>query len=107
MLRSAKVACIILIHIDDILIVGARKTTLDELIPALQAKYTISIEIMSGPGDEVTFLKRTHQLLDNGRMVIRIHPWNSFASCCVCQSVCKTSVHQATVRLRLLTTLRS
>ena len=44
------------------------------MIPALQAKYAISIEIMSGPGDEVTFLKRTHQLLDNGRMVIRIHP---------------------------------
>ena len=29
---------------------------------------------MSGPGDEVTFLKKTHQLLDDGRMVIHIHP---------------------------------
>ena len=74
MLRSAKGDCIMLIHIDDLLIVGSRKTILDDLIPALQAKYTVSVEIMSGPGDEVTFLKRTHQLLDNGRMVIRIHP---------------------------------
>ena len=34
----------------------------------MQEKYIVSIEIMSGPGDNVTFLKRTHQLLDNGRM---------------------------------------
>ena len=74
MLRSEKGDCIMLIHIDDLLIVGSRRTILDDLIPALQAKYTVSVEIMSGPGDEVTFLKRTHQLLDNGRMVIRIHP---------------------------------
>ena len=72
MLRSAKGDCLMLVHIDDILIVGARKTVLEEL-PSLQAKYTVSIEIMCGPGDEVTFLKKTHQLLEDGRMVIRIH----------------------------------
>ena len=74
MLRSAKGDCLMLVHIDDILIVGSRKTVLEELIPSLEAKYTISIEIMSGPGDEVTFLKKTHQLLSDGRMIIRIHP---------------------------------
>ena len=74
MLRSAKGDCLMLVHIDDILIVGSRKTVLEELIPSLQAKYTVSIEIMSGPGDEVTFLKKTHQLLEDGRMIIRIHP---------------------------------
>ena len=58
MLRSSKGDCLMLVHIDDILIVGARTTVLEELIPSLQAKYTISIEIMSGPGDEVTFLKK-------------------------------------------------
>ena len=63
-----------LVHIDDILVVGARKTVLEEFISALQEKYTVSIEIMSGPGDKVTFLKRAHQLLDNGRMLIHIHP---------------------------------
>ena len=74
MLRSAKGDCLMLVHIDDILIVGSRKTVLEELIPSMQAKYTISIEIMSGPGDEVTFLKKTHQLMSDGRMIIRIHP---------------------------------
>ena len=74
MLRSAKGDCLMLVHIDDILIVGSRKTVLEGLIPSLQAKYTVSIEIMSGPGDEVAFLKKTHQLLADGRMIIRIHP---------------------------------
>ena len=45
--------CIMLIHIDALLIVGSRKTILDELIPALQAKYTVSVEIMSAAGDEL------------------------------------------------------
>ena len=30
-------------------------------------------EIMSNVGDELTFLKRTHQLLESGRMVVKIH----------------------------------
>ena len=29
---------------------------------------------MSAAGDELTFLKKTHQFLDNGRMIIKIHP---------------------------------
>ena len=28
---------------------------------------------MSKPGDEITFVKRTHELLEDGRMVIRVH----------------------------------
>ena len=92
-----------LVHIDDILIVGSRKTVLEELIPSLQAKYTVSIEIMSGPGDEVTFLKKTHQLLSDGRMIIRI----SFASCLIYQNVCKTRDLLATVKLKLPTPLKS
>ena len=50
MFRSEKGDCIMLIHIDDLLIVGSRKTILDDLIRALQAKYAISVEIMSACG---------------------------------------------------------
>ena len=32
-----------LVHIDDILVFGTRKTSLEELIPALQEKYTVFI----------------------------------------------------------------
>ena len=44
---------------------------LEELIPALQEKYTVSIEIMSGPGDVP---EEDTSTLGHGRMVIRIHP---------------------------------
>ena len=42
MLGAEKGDCIMLIHIDDLLIIGSRKTILDDLIPALQSKYTVS-----------------------------------------------------------------
>ena len=74
MLPSETGDCNMLIHIDALLIVGSRKTILDELIPAFQAKCAVSVEIMSAAGDELTFLKKTHQLLDHGRMIIKIHP---------------------------------
>ena len=38
MLRSAKGDCLMLVHTDDILIVGSRKTVLEEVIPSRQAK---------------------------------------------------------------------
>ena len=98
-----------MLHIDDILIVSPRKTALEELIPSLQAKYTVCIEIMSGPGDEVTFLKKAHQLLEVRRMVTRIHSkhLDQLASCFICQNVCRTNALLATVKLRHLTRLRS
>ena len=56
-----------------LLVLGNRKVVMEELVPTLQSKYTISVEMMSQPGDEVTLLKRTHHLMDDGTMVIRIH----------------------------------
>ena len=47
----------------DDLLVGSRKAVTEELIPHMQ----------SNAGDELTFLKRTHQLLESGRMVVKIH----------------------------------
>ena len=108
MLRSAKGDCLMLVHIDDILIVGSRNTVLEELIPSLEAKYTISIEIMSGPGDEVMFLKKTHQLLSDGRMIIRIHPKHlELCKLLHCQNVCRTRDLLATAKLKLPTPLKS
>ena len=72
-LRSKKGDCFLMIHVDDLLIMGSHKAVAGELIPAFQSKYSISVEIMSTAGDEVTFLKRIHQLLDDGRMVIQVH----------------------------------
>ena len=64
-LRSKKGDCLLMIHVDDLLIVGSRKAVVGELIPALQAKYSISVEIMPTAGEEVTFPNRTHQIGDS------------------------------------------
>ena len=72
-LRSKNGDCFLMVHVDDLLIVGSRDAVMKQLVPSLQSKYAISIELMAKPGDEVTFLKRTHELLEDGRMVIRVH----------------------------------
>ena len=72
-LRSKNGDCFLMVHVDDLLIVGSRDTVMKQLVPSLQSKYAISIELMAKPGDEVTFLKRTHELLEDSRMVIRVH----------------------------------
>ena len=43
------------------------------LIPILEKQYSISVSTMDKPGDELTFLKRTHILKDN-MMLIQPHP---------------------------------
>ena len=67
-LRSKNSDCFLMVHVDDLLIVGSRDAVMKQLVPSLQSKYAISIELMSKPGDEVTFLKRTHELLEDGRI---------------------------------------
>ena len=58
-LRSKLGDCLLMIHVDDLLVIGSRKAVTEELIPQLQSRYEVSIEIMSNVGDELTFLKRT------------------------------------------------
>jgi len=62
-----------MVHVDDLLIVVSRGAVMKQFVPSLQSKYAISIKLMSKHGDEITFLKRTHELLEDGRMVIRVH----------------------------------
>ena len=71
--KSKNGDCFVMVHVDDLLIVGSRDVVMKELVPSLQSKYAISIELMSKPGDEITFLKRTHELVEDGKMVIRVH----------------------------------
>ena len=73
-LLSERGDCMIMIHVDDLLVVGTQNAVFNELVPSMQAKYSISMEVMSKAGDQVTFLKRTHELLDSGRMTIKVHP---------------------------------
>eukprot|EP00435_Cladocopium_sp_Y103_P044885 s707_g12.t1 len=72
-LKSKNGDCFLMIHVDDLLVVGTRKAAMEDLIPALKTKCSVSVETMSKGGDEVSFLKRTHCLLDDGRMLIKCH----------------------------------
>ena len=58
------------LHVDDMLAVGSRRYLLEKLKPTLESKYRVSINILEGPGDCISFLKRHHTLLHDGRMLL-------------------------------------
>eukprot|EP00435_Cladocopium_sp_Y103_P045613 s2564_g13.t1 len=59
-------SCAVMIHVDDMLIVGCRSFVLGKFMDVMRSKYEISMEVLEKPGDEVTFLKRTHLLHEDG-----------------------------------------
>eukprot|EP00438_Fugacium_kawagutii_P026160 Skav230005 [mRNA] locus=scaffold5058:3896:10669:+ [translate_table: standard] len=73
LLRSADGSTLILVHVDDLLVVGRRRDVTQVLLPYLKLKYQVSVEMMSQADDEVTFLKKQHVLMQDGRMVIKPH----------------------------------
>ena len=73
LLRSPDGSCAILIHVDDLLVVGKRDFVLNSLLAKLREKYEISAQVIERPGDELSFLKRTHVLHSDGRMTIQTH----------------------------------
>jgi hypothetical protein len=44
------------------------------LIPALCAKYKISLDVVCKEGDELTFLKRKHVMVSPDQLAIQSHP---------------------------------
>ena len=73
-LKSKLGNCFLMVHVDDLLVVGTRQAVVEQLIPSLKSRYSVSIETVSKGGDELCFLKRTHCLLDDGRLLIKCHP---------------------------------
>ena len=63
----------ILLHIDDLLVTGHADKVQKQLIPALKSAYKISYSIMKEMGDELTFLKRRHVLVNDRLMLIKSH----------------------------------
>ena len=72
-LKSKHGDCFLMVHVDDLLIVGSRDAVVKKLSPSSQSKYEVSIEMMAKAADELTFLKRTHELLEDGRMTVKVH----------------------------------
>ncbi len=72
-LRSPGMEVLILLHVDDMLLVGDKEYLEGKLISILSGLYKLSIEKMSQPGDEVSFLKRRHVMLSDFEVVIYPH----------------------------------
>ena len=64
----------VLLHVDDMLVCGKQDYVLDKFVSTLQKHYKISASYLQDVGDELTFLKRTHRLLADGRLAIAPHP---------------------------------
>ena len=73
LLRSPGMEVLILLHVDDMLLVGDKDFLEGKLIPILSGLYKLSIEKMFHAGDEVCFLKRRHVMLSESEMVIYPH----------------------------------
>ena len=65
--------CFILLYVDDLFATGSKQYVNEVLIPRLRTKYSIAVDSVESPGDEVSFLKRSHVLLEGGKMLIRSH----------------------------------
>ena len=72
--NAEKPACLLLLHVDDVLCLSQRNYLETVLLPALKARYKISSDVMSEEGDELTFLKRRHVLLSPNELAIQSHP---------------------------------
>ena len=72
-LKSKDNSCFVLIHIDDILVVGKRDFVMNKLLKRLQTKYEVLTQVMQAPGDEITFLKRRMVLQHDSRLTVQMH----------------------------------
>ena len=72
-LKNADSSCIVLIHVDDILVVGKKKFVMERLVKCLEKVYTISTQYLEKPGDELSFLKRTMTMQNDGRITMQVH----------------------------------
>eukprot|EP00435_Cladocopium_sp_Y103_P056888 s567_g19.t1 len=72
-LKSADNSCFVLIHVDDILVVGHRSFVMDKFVKCLKQKYEVSTQVMEKAGDEIHFLKRCMTLHHDSRLTIQTH----------------------------------
>ena len=55
-LKSKDNRCIVMIHVDDLLVAGRKSFVLGKFAAELRKAYDISMQVMEKPGDEITFL---------------------------------------------------
>ena len=82
-LKTPDSSCFVLIHVDDVLVVGRRSFVLDKMLGCLQKKYEVSTQVVEKPGDELSFLKRKMVLDHDGRILLEIHHKHVLQMCSV------------------------
>ena len=66
--------CLILLHVDDMLVLAEQQYFDNKLLPTLTAKYKVSSHCMTQPGDSFEFLKRIHSMIDEDTIHIQQNP---------------------------------
>ena len=74
LLKSPDCKCLMLLHVDDILVVCSQSFLDGHLLKALRTKDKVSAEAIRSVGDSITFLKRRIVLEDVLKLVIYPHP---------------------------------
>ena len=74
LLHSPCAECLILLHVDDMLVVTEQQYFDGKLLPALNGRYKTSVHCMKQPGDTFEFLKRIHVLVDDARIYSQQNP---------------------------------
>ena len=82
-LKTQDNSCFVLIHVDDVLVVGRRNFVLDKMLKCLQKKYEVSTQVVEKPGDELSFLKRKMVLEHDGRLLVQTHHKHVLQMCSV------------------------
>ena len=72
-LKTPGSSCVVLVHVDNILVVGRRSFVQNKLVKRLEKSYSVSTQFVEKPGDELSFLKRTTCLQHDGRLTIKTH----------------------------------
>ena len=63
----------VMIHVDDLMVVGRRGFVLGKVMTELKRVYDISMQSIEKLGDEFNFLKRLYTLQFDGRLTVQTH----------------------------------
>ena len=72
-LKSKDGTCMVMIHVDDLMVVGKRDFVLGKFMTELKRVYDISMQSIEEAGDELTLLKRLYTLQSDGRLTVQTH----------------------------------
>ena len=71
LLKSPCGCCLILLHVDDMMIAATKIYFTESFVPVILKRYKATIHVMEKVGDSIEFLKRSHDLVEDDVIHIR------------------------------------